>query len=69
MNEVEKLMGTKPFTSSEFNKRLNSVIEHGLNGKVTLNFLFVARELGMVRCVDYMGNQYRWEVIVDECVW
>jgi len=63
LNEIASLMGKDTFTSKEFNKKLNSTIEHGWNSKVTLNFLYVAESLGMVKCLGQThGMQYSWKI-------
>ena len=64
VNDIERLMGTKGFTSREFNEKLNSVINYSFNNKATLDFLKVSAALGMVKCVGWTGNQYYWEVIM-----
>ena len=65
MNPIKNLMQADIFTSSEFNRTLNDSIEHGWNSKVTLDFLYVAESLGMVKCLGFAGsnNQYHWKVI------
>ena len=66
MNEIRDLMQTDTFTSREFNKKLNEKIEHGWNGKVTLDFLYVAEFLGMVECLGTgRGNQYSWRIVQE----
>lgn len=63
MNEIRSLMGKDTFTSKEFNKKLNSTIDHEWNSKVTLDFLYVAESLGMVECLGTIyGNQYSWKI-------
>jgi hypothetical protein len=63
MNEIRDLMQSETFTSKEFNQKLNESIEHGWNSKVTLDFLYVAESLGMVKCLGLVaGNQYRWKI-------
>jgi hypothetical protein len=57
-------MQTNTFTSREFNKKLNATLEHGWNSKVTLDFLYVAESLGMVKCLGTIyGNQYSWKIM------
>lgn len=64
MREIQALMQKTEFTSSEFNKKLNSILEHGWNSKVTLDFLYVAESLGMVKCLGTRhGGQYSWKII------
>ena len=63
MNEIRELMQVDIFTSREFNKKLNATLEHGWNGKVTLDFLYVAESLGMIKCLGQgTGNQYSWKI-------
>ena len=63
MNEIKELMQTDTFTSKEINQKLNESIEHGWSSKVTLDFLYVAESLGMVKCLGTgRGNQYSWEI-------
>jgi hypothetical protein len=64
MSPIEKLMGKKTFTSKEFNKKLNSTLEHGWNSKVTLDFLYVSESLSVIKCLGTIyGNQYSWVVL------
>lgn len=64
MNEIKNLMQVDTFTSREFNQKLNETLEHGLNGRVTLDFLYVAESLGMVKCLGTgSGNQYSWQIV------
>jgi hypothetical protein len=64
MNEIRNLMQSEFFTSREFNKKLNETLEHGWNGKVTLDFLYVAESLGMIKCLGQVsGNQYSWKIL------
>jgi len=64
MNKIRELMQTDTFTSREFNQKLNASIEQGWNSKVTLDFLYVAESLGMVKWLGTgSGNQYIWEVV------
>jgi hypothetical protein len=63
MTEIKKLMQKDVFTSKEFNQKLNASIEHGWNSKVTLDFLYVAESLGVVKCLGQVhGNQYSWQI-------
>jgi len=63
MDKIKELMQVDTFTSQEFNKKLNEAIEHGWNSKVTLDFLYVAESLGMVKCLGTgRGNQYSWKI-------
>jgi hypothetical protein len=66
-NQIFALMGRRTFTSKDFNYKLNETLEHGWNSKVTLDFLYVAESLGIVKCLGTIyGNQYSWAIIDED---
>jgi hypothetical protein len=66
-NRLKKLMQSDIFTSKEFNEALNKTITHGWSSKVTLDFLYVAESLGIIKCLGTLSrNQYTWKILEDD---